>query len=106
MFSCQAFSGYAPNLSIDRYYVDANGFVNFGTTPQPVNTCSNWGEYFRFDASTPGGKNMLATLMSAKLLGKKVIIWYVDVNAAYVDTNQTSGCGAGTMSTLTNIGIR
>ena len=106
VFSCQISAGYAADLSVNRYYVGIDGYVYFGTTSQPINTCSSWGEYFRFDASTPGGKNMLATLMSAKLAGKKVIVWYTDMAAAYVGTNQTSGCGAGTMSKLTNIGIR
>jgi len=105
-FSCQAFADYAINLSVDRYYVTSAGDVYFGTTPKPNNTCSNWGEYFRFNTSSVGGKNMLATLMSAKITGKKIIVWYIPVSGAYVDTNQSTGCTSGRMSTLTSVGIR
>ncbi len=45
-FSCQALADYASDLSVNRYYVSANGYVYFGTTPRPNNTCSFWGGAF------------------------------------------------------------
>src|SRR5262245_30623651 len=54
--------------TIDRYFVDVDGYVYFGTigTPLPA-TCSYFIEQFRFNGTTPAGKNMLATLMAAKV---------------------------------------
>jgi len=88
---------------IKRFYVSSGGTVHFGLVTQLPNTCSSWGEHFKFDATTPGGKNMLSVVMSAKLANKTVNVWYTDSSAPGAD--QTNGCSGSAISTLTNIGI-
>lgn len=93
---------YSGALSVARVRVDPNGaFV--GTNTQPGSTCSNWGEYFRFDHLSPHGKSLLAILLTAKVAGKTVEIWYTASSAP--GTNQTNGCYDTTISTLTGVSI-
>jgi len=78
-------------------------FVELAVSVPPANTCSLWGYHFRFDATTPGGKNMLSILLAAKIAGKRVDVWYTPSSAP--GTDHTSGCNAGTAAVLTNIGL-
>lgn len=104
MFSClPAYAGYGSG-DINRFYVTSSGWAYFGLKIQLPNTCSSWGEHFRFDTSLPGGSNMLSVLMAAKLAGQKVTVWYQDSSAPGSD--QTSGCQGDAISMLTNIGIQ
>lgn len=104
MFSyLPAHAGYGAG-DINRFYVTTSGWVYFGLKMQLPNTCSSWGEHFRFDTSSPGGGNMLSVLMSAKLARQKVTVWYKDSPAPGSD--QTSGCRGDAISTLINIGIK
>src|SRR5215831_12907106 len=52
------------------------GTIYFGTTSQPPNTCSYFGRYFKFNASSPEGKNMYAALLAAQLTGRNIFVWY------------------------------
>jgi len=99
----QAMAGYGSG-DINRYYVRDDGWVYFGLITQLPNTCSSWGEHFRFDATTPGGKNMLGVIMAAKASNKRVDVWYTD--SASPGTDQTTGCTGSAMAILKNIGIR
>lgn len=96
---------YASGITINRYYVRDDGKAFFGTSPKPINTCSYWGEYFFFDSTTLAGKNLLATLISAKLAGKKLDVWYAPPADTYIGTDQASGCNVATMARLQSIGI-
>jgi hypothetical protein len=103
--SSSAFAGYGI-IPIDRYYVDSGGNVYFGTTAAATltGTCSYYIDQFRFNGTTPGGKNMLATLAAAKIAGLSVTVWYTD--STVPGTNQTNGCTDSTMAVPTAIGIR
>jgi hypothetical protein len=96
-------AGYGEG-TIDRYYVDSNGWAYFGLTGPLPGTCSYFIEQFKFDATTPSGKNLLATLITAKLAVKNITLWYTDSSAP--GTDQTNGCHAGTMAVLNAAGIR
>lgn len=89
---------------VKRFYVTSTGEAYVGLVKQLPSTCKYFDEYFKFDATTPGGKNMLGVLMSAKLANKYIHVWYSDSTA--VGTDQTSGCSPSTMSILNSIGIR
>lgn len=88
---------------IKRFYAAQDGRVYFGLVTPLANTCSSFGEHFKFDASTPGGKNMLSTVIVAKMGEKTVNVWYTASLAP--GTNETNGCNASTLSILTHIGI-
>ena len=96
-------AGYGEG-TIDRYYVDSNGWVYFGLTGTLPGTCSYFIEQFRFDGSTAAGKNLLGVIVGAKLTERNVTLWYTDSSAP--GTNHTNGCHAGTMAILTAAGIR
>lgn len=98
-----AVAGYAEGQDLKRVYVASDGFAYLATSSQPPNTCNFFGEYFRFDVKTDAGKAMLSVLLSAKMAQKKTFIWYND--ATSVGTDHSSGCGVGTMSVLTAIGV-
>lgn len=98
---------------IDRYFVDDEGFAWFGLTTTLGGTCAYYIEQFRFDTKTTttpggvtnsGGKNMLATLMAAKIAGIPVTVWYTDSTTP--GQNQQTGCTPATMAVPTSIGIR
>ncbi len=100
----EAFSGYADNLDLNRVYVNSGGLAILGTLVQPPGTCSFYGDYFQFDTKTEAGKSMLSMLLSAKMIKKKVIIWYNESTAP--GTDQTSGCTGTTNAVVTAIGVR
>ena len=102
LFSTAESADYAPDLEVTLIHV--RDFVEFSVSVPPGNTCSLWGYHFRFDATTPGGKNMLSILLAAKLAGKRVNVWYTPSSAPGAD--QTSGCNLGTAAVLTTIGLR
>ncbi len=80
---------YASDLDILRVRV-VGDTVTFGTVQQPNNTCSFWGYYFQFDASTSSGARMFSVISQAKAMGKKLEVWY---DASTVPgANQYSGC--------------
>jgi len=96
--SSNATAAYPTGLTIARVRVH-QGAAYFGTTAQPGNTCSLWGEYFKFDSTTSDGKNYLATLLTAKAAGKLASVWYV--NSTAPGTNQSNGCNESSVSILT-----
>lgn len=98
-----SYAGYGGG-KIDRFYVSSDGLTRFGLVTQLDGTCSNWGEHFKFDASTPIGKNLLSVIMSAKAANQTVNVWYLDSPKS--GTNQTNGCTTSEMADLTAIGIK
>jgi hypothetical protein len=86
-----AADGWAGGLTVaDVRTSDYTVETYFGTTSQPRDTCSYFGYYFRFDATTVQGKNMYATLLAAKLSGKPVAVWYH--NSSAPGTTETTDC--------------
>jgi hypothetical protein len=95
-------AGYSGILSVARVRVHpAETYV--GTSLQPSDTCSEFGEFYKFDHTTPHGKSLLATLLTAKATGKNVEIWYLPSTAS--GTNQTNGCNTSTMAVLTGVSL-
>lgn len=96
-------TGYASAAYVERIperiSVANSGRVMFGTSNQPNNTCDNHSRYFRFDASTEGGKAMLAALLTAKASGSPIQIWYTP------STSPGTDCGSGPMAIATGVGM-
>ena len=64
------------------YLVEDTGAVYFRTdNPAPPNTCSYYGNQFRFVAISPEGRNLLATLVAAKLNSREIAIIYAPSSA-------------------------
>lgn len=103
MNSAMAANLYAGNLDVSRLRVH-NLSTYFGTTSQPAETCSAWGEYFKFDHTTETGKAFLSMLMTAKTSGQKIQVWYTSSTAP--GTNQTSGCNDQTISILNGVALK
>jgi len=102
LFINAANADYSGNTNVKRIRVhEGSTFVGFD--PQPGNTCSSWGEHIKFDHTTETGKAYLSTLLSAKMSGKPVHLWYTA--STLPGTNQTNGCGDSAMSVLTGVGI-
>lgn len=103
IFTTTANAGYASGLEVMRMRVHDDGEVYFGTSVQPTGTCSNWGEYFKFNHTTAEGKSLLSTLLSAKASGMKIAVWYVESTAP--GTDQSTGCTNDSIALITGIGL-
>jgi hypothetical protein len=99
-------NAYADEYSvapISSLHVDSAGYASFGTTIQFAGTCSHYTDHFRFNANTAGGKNMLTFLLTAKVLGTSVRVWYTPSSTP--GANQDTTCTESTMAEPTHIGI-
>ena len=96
-----AHADFKGDRTIGRIY-GADTIV-FGVTngTDSWNTCTNWYEQFRFDATTPGGQNMLSILMAAKASGGRVDVWFNRSTAP--GTNHTNGCTTAAMAEATQV---
>jgi hypothetical protein len=103
-FICNAvYAGYAGSLDVNRIRVHENS-TYFATSPQLANTCSNWGEFFKFDHRTETGKAYLSLLITAKTTGQKIQLWYSESTAPGSD--QTSGCVDKTLSVISGAALQ
>lgn len=102
LFSGSVFADYSGTTNVKRIRVHETG-TYVGFYPQPANTCSSFGEHIKFDHNTENGKAFLSTLLSAKMSGKAVHLWYTASMAP--GTNETNGCTDSAMSVLTGVGI-
>jgi len=98
-----SFAGYGSG-TINRFYVDLDGWVFFGLQTALPNTCSYFIEQFKFSSSTPAGKSMLAVVVAAKAANAPLVLWYSDSTAP--GTNHTNGCTGSTMSVVSGIGMQ
>jgi len=94
-------SEYAGNLK--PKYIYGAGLILFGTDRQPSGTCSYFKRYFRFDATTPAGKNLLTILLMAKASDRSVDVWYNKSSAE--GKNETNGATKNNVSVLVQIGV-
>jgi hypothetical protein len=62
---------FSANLEVGRVRVHESA-TYFKVTPQPIETCSSWGEYFKFDHRTETGKAFLGLLFTAKTAKAKI----------------------------------
>jgi hypothetical protein len=100
----QSYAGWVGGAQIVEVNSGSDGYASISVASAPTGTCSNWGYHFRFDASTSGGKNMLASLLAAKLAATTVNIWYAD--SANPGTNQSNGCNNSTMAVLQGVSVQ
>ncbi len=75
MFASVSFGDYWGPVKITELRIQGKN-VFLGTSTVPANVCSNWGESFRFDHTTPEGKSYLAALLSAKSSSSNITLWY------------------------------
>lgn len=98
-----AFAGYGSG-TVSTYTIDTVGWVTFGTAVPLANTCSYFGEQFRFDSTTTVGKNLLQTVLAAKATGLTLRVWYNDSTTP--GQTEAGSCTYTTMAVLTNIGLQ
>ncbi len=92
---------YAGSVTVARIRIHPlpyGAYFGLTNTPLPTDVCSLYGESFRFDHTTSHGKSLLATLLTAKVSGKLVDLWYSPSSAP--GKNETNGCNDSTISTL------
>jgi len=87
---------------LGRIITMASGTVLFGMKVQPPNSCNNFTEQVRFDATTQAGKNLLSSLLAAKAANRTVNIWYT---ASTTPGTSYPTCNEYTMAELTSIAI-
>ena len=104
MLTAHAHAGYAENVGIVRVHTKSNGFAYVWTSAPPSDTCNWYAEHFRFDATTPAGKAMLANLLVAQALNKPFTVWYTPATAP--GTNQDNGCTETGLAVVTGIAQR
>jgi len=101
--STNVYAGYADGVNVARVRIHDNGEAFFGVDVQPVGTCSNWGEYLKFDHTTPAGKTLMSALLVAKSSGKPIGVWYDD--SSVPGATQENGCSESAMAVLTAISL-
>jgi hypothetical protein len=102
----EVFAGGVGGVQVGRIRVHDNGNALINVTGhQPPGTCSNWGEYFMFNHTTDAGKSLLSTLLSARMAGKSVFIWYTD--SAYAGNTEASSppCDETNLAVITGVAI-
>jgi hypothetical protein len=99
LVSINANAGYQGRVTIKMIF--GASYIQFGTSASPTGTCNYFGRYFRFNAATPTGQNMLAMLVAAELANKEVDLWYTDSSVAGTDHN--NGCVQSNMATVYGI---
>lgn len=99
-----AYADFIGGQTISRIFTGAT-YTSFGVqNAPPAKTCDYFGIQFRFDHTTPAGKAKLSMLLSAKMAGKKLDVWYWPSTAP--GTNHKTGCNGTTLSSSHMIGIR
>lgn len=102
MISTSASAGYLDDKIPKNIF--GSGTIKFGIDGAPSDSCDYHGRYFKFDATTAAGKNILSILLAAKMAGKGVNIWYTPSSTP--GTNVTNGCSVNSLATVTEIGIK
>jgi len=105
LLSCttSVFADYAYGLTVKRLYVQNNGHVSFGTEPQADGTCNYYQFHFDFDSTTEAGKSMLSLLLSAKVSGAIIQVWYTPSTVPGEDFH--NGCTIPAMAKVTHLGL-
>jgi hypothetical protein len=93
---------YAGDLNVGRVHV-VNEVCRFGIIGTAQNVCSSYNRHFQFSVTTNQGKLMLSMIIGAKLAGKKIAVWYTP--SSVPGTNESTGCGDGTMAVLTQVSL-
>lgn len=94
---------YTYGQAINRLYVQENGYVSFGVSNMPTDTCDFFGFHFTFDTKTDAGKSKLSLLLSAKMSDKSIQIWYDPSTTP--GTDNTNGCTNTSVATVVHIGV-
>ena len=93
---------YAGKLNVGRVHVD-NEICYFGIVGSADGVCSSYERHLKFGVSSNQGKLMYSIIVSAKLAGKKIDIWYTPSSTP--GTNESTGCGPSTMAVLTQVSL-
>lgn len=100
-------SSYAGQITIKSFYVDeydGKSYVMFGSGQAlPSDTCNFWARAWKFDPTTPHGEAIYKALLSARMSGATVNLWYWP--STKPGTDHTSGCGHQDMATVHGIGF-
>lgn len=103
LISTSANAGWAGDRT--PVYMYGAQYIVFGVAGvPPSDTCSYYNRQFRFDGTTPTGKNLLSMLLAAKMGGKTIDIWYTPSTAP--GTDHTNGCTESSLAVVNLIGIR
>jgi hypothetical protein len=98
-----AYADYSVNVTVNKVRINDDGMVYFGTSSQPSNTCDFYGTYYKFDSTTEGGAAMLSLVLSARLSGTAVVVWYNE--STVPGTDASSGCYQSTLSKVYSVGF-
>lgn len=99
--SLSASAGYQGQVKIKKMY--GSTYISFGSSSQPSGTCDYFGRYFRFNATTPAGQNLLSILIAAELANRDVDIWYTE--SLQLGTGQISGCTQEKMAVVYGVSL-
>lgn len=87
---------WGPNLTISTLTAYENGVVMFAVANVPPAICVYYGNHFRFDGNTNGGKQMYSMLLAAKMAGKPVNLSYA--GSSMSGSTEVNGCTQETMA--------
>ncbi|MBT9609741.1 MAG: hypothetical protein IV110_06835 [Aquabacterium sp.] len=99
-----AFAEYFGTSSVSRFILENTGILQFGISGSAPNTCSYYGAFFKLDTTTPQGSSMYAMLLSAKLSGVPVQLWYTNTTAP-AGSNEAGGCVTSKLATITAVAL-
>ncbi len=84
------FADYYPAISISGIHVAGNTALIYTTQDVSTNTCSYYGAKFKFEHSTPAGKNMFNLILLAKTTGTPISVWFTPSEVPQHD--ETGNC--------------
>lgn len=91
-----------PGQSIERFRIHPNeAYLKLSGAP-PV-TCTNHGEQFRLDTTTPLGRQIMAVLLAAQTTNRTVTVWYT--NSTAPGTTESTGCTSTAIAQLTGVAL-
>ncbi|GLX78751.1 hypothetical protein tinsulaeT_20910 [Thalassotalea insulae] len=96
-------NGYSAGHTINKLYIQNDGYVSFGTDKPVTDSCNYFGYQFTFDTTTEAGKSKLSLLLAAKMAEKKVNLWYRASTTP--GTDQNNGCTRNTMALVYSVGL-
>ena len=101
VFTCNAYSGeWASKKTIKNIYTFNSGQVWVSVDDASnMKTCKFYGGELYFDTNTDGGKNLLATLIAAKMSSLPVNLSY-NATSSEVGSDESNGCEKEKMAFL------
>ena len=97
-----AHAGWA-QAHIIKLVAISDGLVWVQTDAMPSDTCSYWGFNYVMNTNSAAGKQMFSLLLSAKITGNFVELWYDP--SSVPGSDHYSGCVPFTMAGITQVGL-